>query len=103
MSRRRLDPSYDNLAPVPPPVMEREYPEGYNYKLHGNSHLLLWFIIIAVIAWILLWIWKPTALQNVGPNGAPTGEPNGWKVLLAAIIIALIIVLLIWLFKAARY
>lgn len=102
MSRRRIDPNFDNLAPVPPPLAERGYPGEYHYKLQGNSHLLLWFIIIAVIAWILLWIWKPTALQNVGPNGVPTGEPNGWKVLIAAIIIALIIVLLIWLFRSHR-
>jgi heme/copper-type cytochrome/quinol oxidase subunit 2 len=100
--RRGNNANFDNLAPVPPPVSDRDYVPGRNYKLHGNSHLLLWFIIIAVIAWILLWIWKPAALQNTGANGVPTGEPNGWKTLLAAIIIALIIVLLIWLFRANR-
>jgi cellobiose-specific phosphotransferase system component IIC len=102
--RRGNNANFDNLAPVPPPVSERSYGPGlgHNYKLHGNSHLLLWFIIIAVIAWILLWIWKPAALQNTSPTGVPTGEANGWKTLLAAIIIALIIVLLIWLFRANR-
>lgn len=101
MSRHRgSHANFENLAPVRGPVADGVF--APNYRLQGNSHLLLWFVIIALIAWILLWVWKPTALQNTGPNGAPTGEANGWKTLLAAIIIALIIVLIIWLFRANR-
>jgi hypothetical protein len=71
------------------------------YALGGGfGNLLLWFIIIAVIAWFILWAWRPVAVQRIGPNGQPTGEVDAGKVLIGSIIIALIIVIIIWLIRA---
>ena len=55
---------------------------------------ILWFIIIAVIVWLILYSLKPGWVLN------PDGTVNGGKVLVSAIIIALIIIFIIWLIKA---
>jgi hypothetical protein len=82
---------------VEEPVQTR--PGGY--KLGGAVNLILWFVIVAVIAWIILWIWKPVIVQQM-VNGQPTGTPDGGKTLIGAIIIALIVVIIIWLVSACR-
>jgi len=89
-----------SLSPTPTPTPIS--PVSGNYRLSGIGNLILWFIIIAVIVWIILWIWKSPVVQVTGPNGQPTGVPDGGKTLLGAIIIALIIVIIIWLIQACR-
>ena len=76
---------------------------GYGYALGGVANLVLWFIIIAVIAWFILWLTKPAAVQTRTPDGTLTGQVDAGKVLVAAIVIALIIVVLIWLFRVLAY
>ena len=73
---------------------------GYQYGVHGWGAFLLWFIIIAVIVFIILYLLKPTFVQNFTSGGVPTGEVNAGKALVSAIIIALIIVLILWLLKS---
>ncbi len=73
-----------------------------NNYIGNKGNLLLWFLIIAVIAYLILYIWKPTLLQRTDAGGIPTGVADPIKVLIAAIIVALIIVLLIWLFTRCR-
>lgn len=67
-------------------------------KKLGFITLLLWFIILALIFWIILYAWKPTLVQQTDQRGNPTGEPDGLKVLVFSLIIALIIVILIFIF-----
>jgi hypothetical protein len=68
----------------------------------GPSHLLIWFIVLALIFWALLYWLNPAAVQRVGLDGNPTGTVDVTKALLGAVIIALIIVLVMWLFKACQ-
>ena len=68
---------------------------------HGHGHgyssigwAVLWFIIIAVIVWLIIFSLKPAwALDEDG--NVDTG-----KVLLASIVIALIIVIIVWIIWA---
>lgn len=59
--------------------------------------LVLWFIIIAVIAWIVLWSWSPKIVQKTDSQGKATGEPDGSKVLVGAVIVGLLAVIIIYL------
>lgn len=69
-------------------------------KPNGNLlGLILWFIIIAVIAGIILAVWNPTIVQKTDLNGNPTGELDSCRVVIAALIISLILTILIYLIK----
>ena len=59
--------------------------------------LILWFIIITVVAWIVLWSWKPEIVQKTDSQGQPTGEPDGAKVLIGSIVIGLLLIIVIYL------
>lgn len=67
---------------------------------NGVGNLIIWFIVIAVIAFFLIWAFNPSWVQNKDSNGQANGERNAGKVLIASLVIALIIVLIIW---ALRY
>lgn len=70
----------------------------------GVGAAILWFIVIVVIVWFLLWVFKPVCLQLVGVDGRPTGQVDAGRVLVAAIVIAIIILVIAWLIRvAARY
>lgn len=64
--------------------------------------LLLWFFIVAVIAWFILYTMKPEAIQKRNAAGVATGEVDWGRLLIASIIIALVVVLFIWLIRAAN-
>ncbi len=66
------------------------------------GNLLLWFFIIAVIAWFLLYTIKPDAVQKRNAAGIVTGEVDWGRLLIASIIIALVVILFIWLIRAAN-
>lgn len=88
------------LAPGPVVVEKVEVkPVGYRIS-EGWASLVLWFIIVAVIAWFVLYSLRPTWVQQRGADGLPTGQVDAGRVLLAAIVIALIIVLIVWLLRA---
>ena len=61
---------------------------------------ILWFIILAVIIWLILAAAKPTWVQKVDEKGQPTGELDNGKACLWAVIIAFIICVIIWILKA---
>lgn len=61
---------------------------------HGYSSLgwaVLWFIIIAIIVWLIVYSLKPAWALN------EDGDVDTGKVLLASIVIALIIVIIVWI------
>ena len=61
----------------------------------GIGAFLFWFVIIAVIAWLILYSVKPTWVLRPGTNEVDTG-----KVLWMSLLIALVIVIIIWLFRS---
>lgn len=62
---------------------------GYGYSSLGWA--VLWFVIIAVIVWLIIFSLKPAWALN------EDGDVDTGKVLLASIVIALIIVIIIWI------
>jgi small-conductance mechanosensitive channel len=60
--------------------------------------LLLWFVIFAVIIWLILYSLKPAFVLRPGTTDVDTG-----RVLLFSIIAALILVIIVWLIRALAY
>ncbi len=61
--------------------------------MDGFGFYAVWFLIIAVVAWLVLYSVKPDFVKK------PDGELDTGKVLLWAVIIGLIGIFLIWLIK----
>lgn len=57
---------------------------------------LLWFAVLAVLIFVLLWIFKPAIVQSVNPQTGQTQLDWG-KVILWSLLFALGIFLLLWL------
>ena len=76
--------------------------QHHQHKGYGGyfAWAILWFIILAVIVWLILLAAKPTWVQNTDSQGRPTGDVNNGKAVLWAVIIAFIICIIIWLLKA---
>lgn len=69
----------------------------------GGSFLsyIVFFIIIAIIVWIILIATKPTWVQKYNELGQPTGEVDQGKAITWAIVIAIVLVIIIWIIRAA--
>lgn len=69
----------------------------------GGSFLsyVIWFIVIAIIVWVILVATRPTWVQKYTPEGQPTGIIDQGKAITWAVVIALIIVIIIWIIRAA--
>jgi len=63
---------------------------------------VLWFLVVAILSYIILNAWNPTLVQNVDSAGKPTGTANVTRVLIGSVIIGLIVVLLVWAVRRAR-
>lgn len=63
--------------------------------------IILWFFIIAVIAWVILYFWKPQMVQTTPVNGVSTGVIDYGKLLLASVVIAVLILLIVWIVWSA--
>lgn len=75
-----------------PPVTYAPVTYGGGY-MDGFGFYLVWFLIIAVVAWIVLFSLKPDFVRKAD------GELDAGKVLLWAVIIGLIGIFIIWLVK----
>ena len=87
------------LAPRPAVYEETETYDIFRARNFG--YYFVWFIVVAVVLWLIFYFGNPKFVQNKNPDGTPTGVANGGKALLWAVIIALIVVLIIWLFQSA--
>ncbi len=67
--------------------------------INSFGPVFTWFIIVAIIVWLLLIAFKPTAVQVKDLAGNPTGQVNQGSALGAAIIAGIIVAFLVWLFK----
>lgn len=95
---------FENPDIKPEYVDTKQYVNDNNKQKGNLLSLILWFIIIAVIAGIILALWNPTVVQKNDLNGEPTGELDACKVIIGALIISLIIVIIIYLIRSAgRY
>lgn len=84
--------------PCDPCEMHHDHHDHHDHHHHGYSSIgwaVLWFIIIAVIVWLIIFSLKPAWALN------EDGDVDTGKVLLASIVIALIIVIIIWIIYAA--
>ncbi len=77
--------------------------EGHMNQSHwhngGFGVYLLWFIVIAVLIWLILYSLRPTwvVLED------DTTKVDSGRLLLAALIIAFIIVIIIWAVRSAGF
>lgn len=73
------------------------------YGVHEQTWglYLVWFIITALIVWVILYLLRPAFLSSRNPDGSYTGIPDTGKTLGAAVVIALIVVLIVWLVRRA--
>lgn len=69
-------------------------------KANNNFlNLLLWFLIIAVIVYIILYLLKPAFVQSRDANGVQTGNVDVSKALITSIVVALVIILILYLLR----
>ena len=68
-----------------------------NKKKANWLTFLLWFIFIAVIAFLILYAWKPEILQQTDSRNNPTGEVDGVKVLVASLIVSSVVTFIIFI------
>lgn len=88
------DPCHDSYAR---PADRGQQQGGYGGYF---AWAILWFIILAVIIWLILAAAKPTWVQKTDDQGQPTGELDNGKAILWAIVIAFIICIIIWILRA---
>ena len=74
-----------------------EYKQSYtpmgNHAYYGLVQFILWFLLIAVVVWVLLFTFNfPFTRSSDG-----SGQQDLGRILISAIIIALIIVIIAWL------
>ena len=62
-------------------------------------NLLVWFLVAAILAYVVLYSWNPTQLQKTDLTGKPTGVSDPTKTILSSVGIGLIVLLIVWLFQ----
>lgn len=67
--------------------------------MDGFGFYLIWFLIIAVITWLVLYSLKPGFV--IKDDGS--GDVDTAKVLIASIVVGLIFVILIWVVRRFAY
>lgn len=84
----------DAYAPKSSPKKSVSEKKGKNW-----INLLVWFLVSAILAYVVLYSWNPTQLQKVDLAGKPTGVSDPTKTILASAGIGLIVLLIVWLFQ----
>ena len=72
---------------------------------HGSSgtsflNLLIWFLIIALIVYVILILLKPTFVLRSTPAGLVTTEVDQTKTILISVVVAVIIVVIIYILQS---
>ena len=99
-SYREIPVSVSSSSSAPVVVVEREAVVGKSYS--SWSGIITVFLVIAVVAFFVLYALNPTFVQNTNANGQPDGIQNIGKIIVTAIIIGLIAALLYWAFTSTR-
>jgi hypothetical protein len=58
--------------------------------------LLVWFLVTAILAYVILYSWNPVYLQKKDVIGKPTGVSDPMMTIIASAIIGLIVALIVW-------
>jgi large-conductance mechanosensitive channel len=77
-------------------------PVGSSDEAHYGGNFvtaLVWFVIIAVIVWLLIAAIKPEWAVKKDNNGDPTDEVNHGRAMFAALLVALVVVVVVWAFR----
>ena len=64
--------------------------------------ILIWFIVVAIITWLLLFAFNPDFIQERDANGQPTGEIDHSQLLLWTAVISLVVTFIIWIILKLR-
>jgi hypothetical protein len=59
-------------------------------------NLLVWFLVAAILAYVVLYSWNPAQLQKNDLVGKPTGVSDPTKTILASVGVGLIVLLIVW-------
>jgi hypothetical protein len=59
-------------------------------------NLLVWFLVAAILAYVVLYSWNPSQLQKNDLVGKPTGVSDPTKTILASVGVGLIVLLIVW-------
>lgn len=74
------------------PVMVDVQPTYYSL-CGGIGAGIFWFIVVAVILYLILYSTKPSLLRN------SSGDADPAKVLIASLFIALLVVIILWILR----
>lgn len=72
-------------------------PRGESQK-GGILFYLIVFLVVAIIAYIVLYSWNPEMLQKI-ENDAVSGKVDTVKVLIISVIVALVVDIIVWLVR----
>ena len=59
-------------------------------------NLLVWFLVTAILAYVILYSWNPVYLQKKDVMGKPTGVSDPVSTIIASVVIGLIVLLIVW-------
>jgi len=64
--------------------------------------MLIWFIVVAIVVWLILFAFNPEFIQERDNNGNPTGNIDYGQLLLWTAVISLVITFIIWIILKLR-
>jgi hypothetical protein len=59
-------------------------------------NLLVWFLVSAILAYVILYSWNPEMLQTKDVVGKPTGTSDMTKTVIASVVVGLIVALIVY-------
>lgn len=90
---------------APPPMSQQQLGQNlqndYGANYYNWAVYLIWFLVAAVLTWIILYATKPAFVRLV-VDGETVDQLDTAKVLITSIIVGLIVLVLVWLFRS-RY
>ncbi len=84
-------PSLDSMAPKSSPRkgdVDKKGPKWVN--------LLVWFLVTAILAYVILYSWNPAMLQTKDTAGQATGTSDMTKTIITSVVIGLIVALIVY-------
>jgi hypothetical protein len=88
-------PNLDAMAP------SKSSPRKGEVEKKGPKwvNLLVWFLVVAILSYVILYSWNPEMLQTKDIAGKPSGNSDMTKTVLASVVIGLIVVVVVYFVK----
>ena len=64
--------------------------------------VLIWFVILAALAWVILYAIKPNIIRQTNALGVPTEAVDQGKLLIASIIVSIILLAILYLINVFK-